>query len=336
MQGTWRARVGVIAMSVGVLLVGLAIRGPSADAAVNSLAGWVQEGAAAAGTWQVAGNGLSVEQTQNGAPTFFRAPSVMNSGSFTVDITPNSAGDDDYIGLVLGYLQPTLGSATTNPCNNANCINNYVLLDWKQADQTGGAQAGMTLMRVNGNFDIRNSVSELPCFWQHGDTADCDIIASDRGAGKGWTSQAINRLRVSYAPNHIKIEKINALNGTAATVFDLDGNFPGGFFGFYNYSQAQTVYSISDIVITSPAQAATTTAPTTNTTIAVGGATTTIAGAATTTTFRTGSTLRTTIVRTGNDTQATTLQLLGGVALIALGALFTAARGKRPEGRFFS
>ncbi|MBA2608865.1 MAG: hypothetical protein H0U92_08010 [Actinobacteria bacterium] len=336
MKRTFRSRVGVLCVSVGLLLVGLAVFGPTASAAVESLAGWTQQGSASGGSWQVAGNGSSVTQTQSGSPTYFVGPKTMNAGSFVVDITPNGA-DDDYIGVLVGYLQPS----NEPNCGTADCINNFVLIDWKRTTEAGGANEGMSLMRVNGNFNVRstNTADQLPCFWKHvDDPAGCTVIKTDFGAGKGWAPDMVNRLRVTYSSSRVKVEKINPSTSAASVVFDEPGSFPiGGRFGFYNYAQATTTYSIADVAITDPAQPATTTSTTATrptTTIRVGGAPTT--AAPTSTAVRSATRLRTTIVRTGNDSQATTIQLLAGAALVALGALLTAARGRRPEGRFFS
>lgn len=57
-----------------------------------------------AGSWTVAANGLSVDQTINGDPTFFVSnfnvsSSALLEGSIQVF---NAASDDDYIGFALG------------------------------------------------------------------------------------------------------------------------------------------------------------------------------------------------------------------------------------------
>lgn len=337
MQRSFRARVGVLCVSVGVLLVALASFGPSAQAAVESMAGWTQQGSSTGGSWQVAGDGQSVTQIPSGSPTYFVGPKTMNAGSFTVDITP-SGGDDDYIGVLIGYLQPS----NEPNCATADCINNFVLLDWKRVQEAGGANEGMSLMRVNGNFNVRGTnpaADQLPCFWTHANGTGCAVIATDFGAGRGWSPDVVNRLRVTYSATNITVEKVNPVTSIATPVFNANGTFPvGGRFGFYNYAQSNTTYSIADVVITDPAQPGATTTPTTAptaTTVAVGGATTTTAASTATTAVRTATTLRTTIVRTGNDSVATTIELLAGVALIAIGAVFTAARGRRPEGNFF-
>ncbi len=332
MQRSFRARVGVMCVSVGALLLALAVFGPSAQAAVESLAGWTQQGASTAGSWQVAGNGQSVTQSQSGAPTYFVGTKTMNAGSFTVDITPNGA-DDDYIGVLLGYLQPS----NEPNCATADCINNFVLLDWKRTTEPGGANEGLSLMRVNGNFNVRSTTDQLPCFWTHAAGTGCSVIATDFGAGKGWSPDVVNRLRVTYSPTNITVEKINTITSVATPVFNANGSFPiGGRFGFYNYAQSTTTYSIADVVITDPAQpGATTTTTVVSTSTTAAPAATTTTAVSTATTQRTATTLKATIVRTGNDSQTTTLELLAGVALIVLGGLFTAARGKRPEGHFF-
>lgn len=318
MKGLSRARVGALCAVAGVLLVGLAIQGPPAQAATNSLSSWTKQGATGAGTWTLAGDGNSVTGTSNGAPTFFVSPFLKETAAFEVDITPAASTENDWVGVVLGYTAPV--SDTT--CNSANCDNNFLLVDWKQETESSG-QAGFTLERVNGSFDIRSNSESLPCFGLHGNAPTCQTLADGRADNFGWQEGAKNTLRITYGPGSIKVENVGTLATT--TVLEATGVFPSGRIGLYNYSQGPTLFAVRDL--------ADPTAPTTTTT------STTVASTTSTTTGPTTTgpvtTLKATIVRTGpND--AAPYELAAGAGLIVLGALLTAARGKRPEGAFYS
>lgn len=316
MKGLSRARLGALSAAVGVLLVGLGMTGPSAQAATNSLSNWTKQGAPGAGTWTLAGDGNSVTQTINGAPTFFVSPFLKDSATFEVDITPANSSDNDYVGVVLGYTSPN-GDAT---CASQNCQNSYILLDWKQEDELS-EEAGFSLIRVNGSFDVRDPNGQIPCFWDHTDSATCDVLDTELGDSLGWTEGAVNTLRITYGPGNVKVERVGNLATT--TIFDVAGVFPTGRIGLYNYSQANVLYAVRDL--------ADPTAPTTTTTSTTIAPTSTTAAPATTT----STALRAQIVRTGPNDDAG-LELAAGAALIVLGAVLTAARGKRPLGRHFS
>lgn len=324
-QGTWRARAGAVLVVVGMLFVGLALRGPSAQAATNPLAGWSQQGAATAGAWQVAGDGLSVNQASNLAPTFFVSPTNYSAANFTVTMTPATTSDDDYIGVVLGYAKP-LNDAT---CGTADCPVDTLLLDWKKGSQPGGADEGLNLIRVNGTFNVRSTTDQIPCFWTHVASNQCQIIATVEGANTGWVFDQPNVLKINYSANHIKVEKVTGQ--TSATLIDQDCTCPAGRIGFYNYSEANVTYGIADLPA-DPGTTTTTVAPATTTTVAPSTTTlpTTVrAVIAPTTTTRV-------LARTGDNATTTTLQLLAGVALMAFGALMVGARGRRPGGRFYT
>lgn len=317
MKGLSRARIGVLSAAVGVLLVGLSVTGQSANAATNSLTNWTKQGAPGAGTWTVANDGNSVTQSINGAPTFFVSNFLKESATFTVDITPATSSDNDYVGVVLGYTAP-MNDAT---CASANCSNSYILLDWKQEAELG-QEAGFHLTRVNGSFDVRDPNAQLPCFWDHTDSATCDQLATpSTGNTQGWAEGAKNTLKITYGPGNIKVENVGALATT--TIFDVTGTFPTGRVGFYNYSQANVTYAINDLADPTAPTTTTTSTSTTSTTVVT-----------TSTTRGPITTLATRIARTG-PTDKAGIELSLGAAFIALGAVLMAARGKRPEGRYY-
>jgi hypothetical protein len=333
-------------------MIGLGVQsGGPATAAAVSFSDWTVEGASGAGQWTVSDGGATVIQEINGAPTFLVSPTNLTEDTFTGTITPlASGGDGDYFGVVLGYTDPLGANSDACDADEATCPNDYVLFDWKHDDQ-GVAKAGYSLIRVNGNYEMNDGGDEPSCHWAHVDGADCDILDSDFAPANGWAFDTAYTLRFTYTSTLVRVERI--VNNVATTLLEATGTFPAGRVGFYNYSQADVRYAgfdaqqattttssstSSTIVGTSTTSTTTssTTSSTTSTTIA--NATTTTSNPTTTSTTRpaTTSTTRQVVLsgRTGLDDGPT--QMLLGAALLGIGALLTAARGKRPDGRYFS
>jgi hypothetical protein len=330
MSGTRLRRVGIAIAATGLVLIGLGVTSGPAAAAPVTFTNWTKEGATSAGNWVLSDSDATVTQTLNGAPTFFVSPTDLTENTFTGTITPLSAGaDGDYFGVVLGYTDPLgLNSGACDP-TDAKCPNDYVLFDWKHDDQAP-AQEGMSLIRVNGNFEVNDASANLPCFWVHDDEPQngCDILDTDFGTDKGWDFDVAYTLRFTYTAALVRVERI--VNNQATTLLEATGTFPTGRVGFYNYSQAQvryTGFNSQQVTQTTTTSTTSTTAAPTTTTTAV--ATTTTSRPATTTTVA-SAVLR----RTGLDDGST--QLLIGAGLLALGALMVGARGRRPQGRYFT
>lgn len=197
------------------------------------LDGWTQQGDAANGNWEVQPDGRSVEQTQNGDPTFFVSQrdyfDTVIRGSF---VTHDS--DDDIMGFVFGYKQPleVNGDAT-------DTYDTYVL-SWKGGTQSSGgftAEEGLTLYHVAGQV---TDISQV--FWGSDPAApQVKVLATETGEGFGWRRNREYRFALRYGSGGIQI----AIDGRL--VFDLaDADIPvalePGRFGFYNYSQSQVVY----------------------------------------------------------------------------------------------
>lgn len=165
------------------------------------------------GDWTVAADGSNVFQSTNGQPTYFLSEdnyiNTVFSGSFGVE----TSSDDDYIGFVFGY-------------NNSD---DYLLFDWKQGWHNS-AESGFTLSRISGsNVDL----------WGHSGS-DLTVLASDyttRDTFRGWLDNTSYAFTLDYSDTNIRID----IDGN--TIFDVDGSFSDGKFGFYNYSQSHVRYS---------------------------------------------------------------------------------------------
>lgn len=355
MESLGRVRVGILCVVAGWALLGLGLVGGPATAEPVMFDEWTVEGAADAGDWQVSDDGMTVRQQTNGAPTFFVSPDDLTVDTFTGSITVDAnAGDGDYFGVVLGYTNP-LGDESVQ-CDTEDCRQDYVLFDWKHDDQDV-AKAGMSLVRINRDDDVRTT-NGGDCFWPHTDSPEtgCDVLATDYAPEKGWQFGVTYDLRFTYTASRIKVERIEDPNAPI-TIFDVTGTFPAGRVGFYNYSQAGVTYAGFDATqsptTTTLSTTSSTTSPTsstssttssstptstsTSTSTSTPGPTPTTAPSTSTTarpTTTTGAVAAGTLARTGNG-GGTGAALVGGAALIAMGALLTALRGGRPVGKHF-
>ena len=74
------------------------------------------------GDWQLSPETGSVQQTLNGAPTFFVSDSPAGVGEFRSQLVVDASTDDDYVGIVFGFEQDV---ATELP-------ESYFVLSWKR------------------------------------------------------------------------------------------------------------------------------------------------------------------------------------------------------------
>jgi hypothetical protein len=224
--------------------IGLSLNAVSAMSAPVDFNTWTPESYPAvssfpAGQWNVAGGGSSVNQVNNGQPTFFYSDFNTQGSAFTGSITVTGS-DDDYIGFALGF-QP---GDSTSPAAD------YLLIDWKAVSQNfdfngggdgpgGIAERGLAVSRVTG-------VPTADEFWQH---VDNDLTGSPLGAGlqelqrgnnlsdTGWVLGTTYEFTFDFGPNNLDVFVNSVLE------LSIVGNFNDGRFGFYNFSQAGVNYS---------------------------------------------------------------------------------------------
>ncbi|MEZ4722018.1 MAG: PKD domain-containing protein, partial [Flavobacteriales bacterium] len=189
------------------------------------LSTWIKEGIAANGTWTVGGGGNSVTQSINGDPTFYVSPDSFINVRISGDIRVNTTADDDWIGFVFGYEEPDAG-------NSSNY--DFYLFDWKQADQNFNGffgPEGYSLSRMNG------PITNLAQAFSSKAGPYATLIASQYGNGLGWNDLQTYSFTLTYTNTRVVI------NIDGDTIFDINGCFPPGRFGFYNYSLADVTYS---------------------------------------------------------------------------------------------
>lgn len=204
----------------------------SADIDLNT---WVQEGEASQGNWIVDPTGTSVEQTINGDPTFFVGQDNLLNVRITGRFTVNTAADDDIAGFVMGYQSP-MGAVTDLTAVDVNTI----ILDWKQLDQTDGgglSQEGLSILQVNGTIDFTDYNGMWgPIFWgRDGAQPESNLLASNYNY-PGWEDLRTYNFEIDYMASNITVR----IDGEK--VFDVDGCYEPGRFGFYNQSQSNVIY----------------------------------------------------------------------------------------------
>ncbi|HAG83748.1 MAG TPA: hypothetical protein DCL61_22015 [Cyanobacteria bacterium UBA12227] len=194
------------------------------------LTNWTQQGNL--GNWIVSTDQKSVTQTLNGAPTFFVSPNNFINSLIKgkLKVKPEGNLDNDFIGFVFGYQSPI-----RNSINTLNHLE-FLLFDWKQNSQTVNlnyrAYVGFSLTQINGS-----KIDNLLHFWQHTDTPEFNVLATDYGLHKGWLDNTEYEFALLYQTNRIKIDI------DRKTIFDVSGTFKAGRFGFYNFSQRGADYS---------------------------------------------------------------------------------------------
>ncbi|MEZ4722700.1 MAG: PKD domain-containing protein [Flavobacteriales bacterium] len=184
--------------------------------------------------WSILNNGSEVNSLCNtNFPKMYVGPdtliNVRVTGSFR-----SEDSDDDFLGFVFGFKE-TYDYAWSG---TSSMNHEYYLFDWKKSAQTWtgySAAEGLSLNRVDGTFQ-RTLPDVFPSFWEHTNSSKFSVLQSQFGSGKGWIQNQTYDFELLYTPTRALI----MIDGD--TVFDLNGCFEPGLFGFYNFSQQSTRY----------------------------------------------------------------------------------------------
>lgn len=216
------------ALCVATLLSGPAFAG----AVAVDLTPWIGDGE----PWSLSNGNNTASQLSN-SPTAVLSTGQNDLGRrYTGQIGVNTTADDDFIGFVLGYTPGdiSVGSGNTNV--------DYLLVDWRQNPQDN-ALVGMAVSRVTGNIYSTGSGTQatLSDAWRH--TGDVEEIARANTLGStGWADNTFYDFTVDYLPDllHVYINGILEIELVPGDIGEIAFN-PGSF-GFYSFSQEQTVY----------------------------------------------------------------------------------------------
>ncbi len=189
--------------------------------------------------WNVAPDGSSVTQTLNGQPAIFYSDFNAQGLDASGDLAVQTNNDDDFIGFVLGF----------DPGDTSNLGADYLLIDWKQSNQSFNFSGGTADLTPGGLGSIGLSVSRVTGIptadelWQHEDLAGngnggVEELARAKNLGStGWANNVSYNFSFDFGPNNLVI-KVNGVEE-----FNIAGTFENGRMGFYNFSQDTVNYA---------------------------------------------------------------------------------------------
>ena len=190
---------------------------------------WDQAGLNSEGNWLVSDDGKSVNQTINGAPTFFVGTRDYLNVTFSGKIRTDYARDDDWMGMVFGFQTP--GLETSYPM----VVKTYAL-GWKQKKQTfdgSTKEEGLTLFEVDTTVNNRDELDRA----FGAPFGGGKLLASLTGVGTGYETGKDYEITIEYTSSNITVYLDQVM------IFDVDGCFDPGKIGFYNWSQPDVTYS---------------------------------------------------------------------------------------------
>lgn len=198
-------------------------------AATIDLSSWTQEGD---GNWILQTGNDTVLQTVNGQPTVFHSGTNSQGQSLSGEITVTTTSDDDFIGFVLGY---NAGDLTNEDAD-------YLLIDWKQANQSfsnwGTATEGLAISRVTDELFNLNA-------WDHEAALGVEELQRATNLGSsGWDDNTTYSFDLIFTSSLVQVFVNDVLE------ISVTGSFSDGAFGFYNFSQPNVLYAgiTSDVV----------------------------------------------------------------------------------------
>lgn len=195
----------------------------AAMAGAVDLSSWVAN-ASNSGTWSLQTGNNAVKQTVNGNPTVFYNNQDSQGKALSGQITVQTTSDDDYIGFVLGY----------NTGDLANSSANYLLIDWKQANQSyyGSGLKGLAISQVTGVLGDNSGA------WSHAPANNVTELQRATNYGStGWLDNTTYDFDLIFTASLVEVY-VNSVKELSIT-----GTFSDGSFGFYNYSQANVLYA---------------------------------------------------------------------------------------------
>lgn len=200
----------------------------------------VQDFPGSTAQWTLSADQTSGLQTQNTArPTIALFGEDATRGTFAVRMQVETIEDDDFIGLALGF----------NPGDQNNPNANYLVVDWKQALQSG-VGPGLRVAHVRGvpvaADHIGHGIPLRSC--PNAATSCVTQLANARTLGTtGWADNTPYTMQISYTATQFEL-RVNGSVEFSIRPTDFPGQFPGGVFpsgqlGFYLLSQENVRYT---------------------------------------------------------------------------------------------
>lgn len=151
----------------------------------------------------------------------------------------SSGGDNDFVGLALGYNGGEVGSPSAD----------YLVIDWSGNTGPGVPQGGLALVRVNGAV-----TSSLDLLLRSGPSST-EIARGLHSGTTAWSHDLDLFFDITFTSSHLTA----FVNGNLE--FDIDAPlgmpFSSGGLAFYNYSQAAVHYrDVTMVPVPEPSAAA--------------------------------------------------------------------------------
>lgn len=168
----------------------------------------------------------------DGSPSFYLPPYNIVNAKLSGKLKIVGGIDDDHVGFTFGFKEAKDSSLTTYDC---------LIFDWKKVTQDDGyciygCKEGFALYKVNGEISQRDSSWQY--FGAHKGRSDVlKIIDTAYGDGLGWQHETEYFFEMTYTNSKIII----AIDGTE--IFNSEGCFSNGKFGFYTFSQQSVEFS---------------------------------------------------------------------------------------------
>jgi MYXO-CTERM domain-containing protein len=182
--------------------------------------------------WQLSADGFTVFQAVNSDPgVYVSSLPAMNIGDIEFTIAVETTGDDDFVGVVLGFDGQEFAAADAS----------YLLIDWKQETQdasTGIADEGLAVSLVTGPTTLTD-------LWSHPEGGTVRELARGVNFGAvGWEDNVTYTWTLNYTETTLTL-RVNGVEEINIQAADVGlASFPPGSLGFYNYSQSDVRYSL--------------------------------------------------------------------------------------------
>jgi len=180
-----------------------------------------------AGNWVHSNGNITVTQTINADPSCFL--NNLNQSNYTMEGSWQviTGDDDDMIGFVFGYQDSS----------------HFYIMDWKQLSQNasgyGLALEGFSIKKISAPTFADLSHDE---FWESTGTEYSTIIASYFDNTIGYEDFTLYDFNLQFAPGEFQIT-VSLEDSILWEVIVNDSTYTSGQFGFYNFSQANVLYS---------------------------------------------------------------------------------------------
>lgn len=187
---------------------------------------WAMEGTPDA-NWDVVDSGNVVNASYVFPATFFVNDQNLINVQIKGTMSVESSTDNDFTGIVLGYKKPTQ-LADNNQYE-------FFLFDWKSEGESFSgyrAEEGFRLSKYNGNISLAD---QGKYFW--GPVHDPPVrflIDEKYGTSLGWNHHQTYQFELLYTTNRLRITIDDNV------IFEHEGCFEAGRFGFYCFSQDLT------------------------------------------------------------------------------------------------